>query len=136
MFTVQKKNFDFKIFCFRLGCESRSRNCFVSVLTKRSRNFRVSISVSKTKKGLDLGLSSLDYIPAKHFVVNGWLGRMHPPHFSSGFTVTPDNDYYCQLKKRAFFPLELVNLNYFYSTTASPEIITSKQLSILFTCPV
>ena len=58
------KKFQFQIFfCFRIGLESRSRNCFVSVSTKRSRNFQVLISVSKTSKGLGLGLSSLDYIP-------------------------------------------------------------------------
>ena len=34
-------------------------------------------------------------------VENGWLGMTHPLHFSSGFT--PDNDHYCQLKKRTFF---------------------------------
>ena len=55
---------------------------------------------------------------------------MHP---SSG--SIPDNGRYYQLKKRAFFS-KLVEINYFYLTTLPPEIIASKQLSILFTCPV
>ena len=70
----------------------------------------------------------------KHFVENAWLGMMHPQH--SLFEFTFDNDHYCQLKKRAFFPQKLLKLNYFYSMTLPPGVVASKQLSILFTCPV